>query len=390
MIHNRLLTDRRRAQAGRQAFTLVELLVVLVIILLLVAMTAGALNVGYSKDRVRGAARQVQSYLLAARDLAIYAKAPRGVRFLADPNNPRQISSMVMVQPTPPWAGQVQILRNDLSSPWDPSGTPANGMTRVRLVDQRQSPNWQELRDLGLLAQGARIRIPGNSRGSWYIINSLDVDGSEQYVFLTTPYRDPPPQVNPAEINEQALIELPPSIVPNKQPVPLPKGAVIDLDRCGMISNWQVLNDGSTNAVNKYGLKLPRAWKIVNSPAGFRYASAMDVLFSPQGTVTGSSASTGVIHLVVTEQAAADQGLPTFYNPNDYLTWPAPSPTTSDPLPYESVPDKTVVSVFTRTGGAICSPVESTYAVSASSPVSQRVILSDPFVYAERGEVAGR
>lgn len=389
MIRNPLPTPRRPLTAVRQAFTLVELLVVLVVMLLLVAMTASAVNVSYSRDRVRGAARQIQSYLLGARDLAIYAREARGVRFLADPTNPRQISSMVLVQPTPPWAGQVSIVRRDESLPWDPSAATPNALTRVRLKDTSQSPNWVELRDLGLLMQGTRIRIPGNSRGSWYIVNSLDVDGSNQDLLLTTAYRDPPPQVSPAVINEQALIELPPSIVPNKQPVPFSKGAVIDLDRCGMISNWATLNDSNINDVFKYGLKLPSPWKIRNSAATFRYSSTMDVMFSPQGTVTGAAASTGIIHLVVTEQAAADQGLPTFYDPTNYLTWSG-NPTTSTPQPYESVPDKSVVSIFTRTGGAICSPVESTYVVTTASPVNQRVIASDPFVYAERGEVAGR
>jgi hypothetical protein len=196
--------------------------------------------------------------------------------------------------------------------------------------------------------------------------------------------------VSPAVINEQALIELPPSIVPNKQPVPFSKGAVIDLDRCGMVSNWATLNDSNVHDLLKYGLKLPSSWKpSVPNTSTFRYSSTMDVMFSPQGTVTGPAASTGIIHLVVTEQAAADQGLPTFYDPTNYLTWPG-NPTTSTPQPYESVPDKSVVSIFTRTGGAICSPVESTYLVTTPSPVNQRVIASDPFVYAERGEVAGR
>lgn len=389
MIRNRPPTLRRPLTAVRQAFTLVELLVVLVVMLLLVAMTASAVNVSYSRDRVRGAARQIQSYLLGARDLAIYAREARGVRFLADPTNPRQISSMVLVQPTPPWAGQVSIVRRDETSPWDPSAATPNALTRVRLKDTSQSPNWIELRDLGLLMQGTRIRIPGNSRGSWYIVNSLDVDGANQDLLLTTAYRDPPPQVSPAVINEQALIELPPSIVPNKQPVPFSKGAVIDLDRCGMISNWATLNDSNINDVFKYGLKLPSPWKIQNSAATFRYSSTMDVMFSPQGTVTGVAASTGIIHLVVTEQAAADQGLPTFYDPTNFLTWSG-NPTASTPQPYESVPDKSVVSIFTRTGGAICSPVETTYLVTTASPVNQRVIASDPFVYAERGEVAGR
>jgi len=393
MICHRNTAVSPQRSLRRDAFTLVELLVVLVIVLLLVAMTAGAINVGYSRDRVRGAARQIQAFLLGARDLAIYAKAPRGVRFMADPNNPRQISSMVLVQPTQPWAGRVRIIPSDTSAAWNPSGMPANELVRVRLEDTNQSPSWVELRDLGLLTVGARIRIPGNDRGTWYVIGRLELPAGPtdvpQDLILTTAYRQPPPQASPAVVAETALIELPPSIIPGRQPVPFSKGAVIDLDRCGMSSDWSYLNDTSINDAFKYGTKLPGAWKVQTSATAFRYASTMDIMFSPQGSVTGPAASTGIIHLVTTEQTASDQALPTFYDPNNNLTWPG-NPTAATPLPFESVPDKIVVSVFTRTGGAICSPVNTAYTVTTASPVNSRVINSDPFVSSERGEVAGR
>lgn len=368
MIREHAMSPRRTPGIGRTAFTLVELLVVLVVMLLLVAMTASAVNVGYSRDRVRGAARQIQSYLMGARDLAIYAKAPRGVRFLADPTNPRQVSSMVLVQPTEPWNGRVQILPNDNSLAWNSS---TNGLLRVRLNDTNRSPNWIELRDLGLLQVGARIRIPGNDRGTWYVVGSLDLPASlptsdPQDLILTTAYRQPPPQASPATISETAEIELPPSIVPGKQPVQFSKGAVIDLDRCGV-------DTSASNIVYQYGTKLPLGWKIPNNatpPTAFRYISTMDVMFSPQGAITGLAASKGIIHLYITEQAAADLGLPAYYDPEIPATWPGTPPS----APFESVPDKNAVSIFTRTGGVIASPI----------------FPADPFRYAERGEVAGR
>jgi prepilin-type N-terminal cleavage/methylation domain-containing protein len=65
-----------RPHAG---FTLVELMIVISLILLLAVMTASAINTSISGDKVRGGARQVQSFLGGARDRAIYSKAPRGV-----------------------------------------------------------------------------------------------------------------------------------------------------------------------------------------------------------------------------------------------------------------------------------------------------------------------
>ena len=65
----------------RSAFTLMELLVVITIIVVLLSMTALTLRFSNESDRVRGAARQIQSFLSGARDRAIYAKESRGVRF---------------------------------------------------------------------------------------------------------------------------------------------------------------------------------------------------------------------------------------------------------------------------------------------------------------------
>ena len=110
-------------------------------------------------------------------------------------------------------------------------------------------------------------------------------------------------------------------------------------------------------------------WKFDNG-ATFDYSGKMDILFSPQGTVTGAAASNGLIHLYVTEREAADFQLGASYNPVTPATWPSGFAT----APYDGIPDKIAVSIFTRTGTVIA---------SAISP-------SDPFVYSERGEVAGK
>ena len=68
----------------------------------------------------------------------------------------------------------------------------------------------------------------------------------------------------------------------------------------------------------------------------------------------------------MTESAAADLLLDAAYNG------------TSPP-----VPDKNVVTVFTRTGNVITSPINTTDANNDG-------IADDPFYYPERGEVAGR
>ena len=78
---------------NRQAFTLVEMLVVITVLLVLAGITVTSINITLEGERVRSSARQLQSYLLGARDRAAYSQLPRGVRFetgdLTDPANYR-------------------------------------------------------------------------------------------------------------------------------------------------------------------------------------------------------------------------------------------------------------------------------------------------------------
>ena len=71
----------------RRGFTLVEILVVVSIMLLLSTLTLVAFR-SSNTDKMRSAARVVQSALLGAKDRAMHAKDFRGVRFVRDANGP--------------------------------------------------------------------------------------------------------------------------------------------------------------------------------------------------------------------------------------------------------------------------------------------------------------
>ena len=341
--HQAISANRRRG------FTLVELLIVMSIMITLLAITAAVIKINVDADRVRGAARAMQSYLLGARDRAIYAKQPRGVRLIVNSSNPRTVSSMVLIQPTEPWSGQVQLLPVDTTRPWDSATNP---MKRVRLRYPNIIPNWLQLNQRNLLVTDAhpRIKIPANNRGVWYVIDSVDVAGVNQDLLLTTPYRNP----NPTGVNDEpAQIELPHSVVPNEEPIQLPRNVVIDLDAC------------STNRSQFPGNKLPNVWKNF-SVTPFAYKKQLDLMFSPRGSITGTAASSGIIHFYITELTAADLQLDAAY----VGTSPA-------------IPDKNVVTVFARTGNVISSAINT---VDSNNDG----IADDPFYYPERGEVAGR
>src|SRR5690606_11034169 len=92
------------------------------ILLILAVMTVSAVNLAWDTDRVRAGARQIQSYLAGARDRAIYAKAPRGVRFILDASSSTAtggpafaVRSMVYVQPVEPWRLSIKDLTEDSS-----------------------------------------------------------------------------------------------------------------------------------------------------------------------------------------------------------------------------------------------------------------------------------
>lgn len=413
---NRLLSTavgRRRAQprrAPRPGFTLLELLIAVSIMLILLAITASAIKVTSDADRVRGAARQIQSYLLGARDRAIYAKAPRGVRFLrggsggalSDPNDRanRLVTSMVYIEPTEPWQGQVIVLPLNPNQPWHATNNP---LRRLRLQNANAVPNWQDLVNQGLLTKDLRVQIPASNRGTWYVIQGLQLNanysgnplglgnGPFQELVLATEYRSP----NPTGINyEMARIELPPTVMPNQEPVELPKGVAIDLDRCGVWSS--VLScaayTGNPSDPVYFPNKLPASWKgttVTNGSAD--YNQRMDLMFSPRGTIFGPEAAQGVIQLYVTETRNL-LGLPMNISLSGsanasgttyaQLLDPAYGEQASGSLDPPAV-DKSVVTIFTQTGQVICSPVR-------TQDSNNDGFADDPFYFSERGEVAGR
>src|SRR5271157_5698564 len=79
------ISERRRRQAGRRGFTLIEPLVVMLIILLVSAVVLPTLIPAISHRQASEAARILQGALVGARDAAINTNSPAGIRLLPDP-----------------------------------------------------------------------------------------------------------------------------------------------------------------------------------------------------------------------------------------------------------------------------------------------------------------
>lgn len=398
----------------RAGFTLVELLIVVSIMAILLTMTVMAVNFSRDSERVVSAALQVQSMLSGARDRAIYAKEPRGVRFFVDADNYRAITSMVYIDPAEAWdKGSIQLQRPDLNS--DNVADSPN----VTIV-AGAGTHWWELKRRGLLFDGLRVRIPKGTAGTWYTISTQLIDitaapPATQYLVLQVPYADPgDTKVNSVRAfdsggPEDYELELPPRILP-MDPVKLPADTIIDLD----------------------GSKLPPSWRpsfaVGSAGTGnFQYSQFMDVVFSPRGTVIGGAAAGGVIHFYICDNVdsltlkdeyvndlvpysplpqgytAADtlqlsangevhpmgkvltfnqllQAGGYFVPTNEILTTSASWLPDHDTEPY-LVRDRRVVTIFTQTGAVSSSQV---YVNDDDYGGNE----NDPFRYSETGETA--
>jgi len=81
-------TNRRRKKPPTAGFTLVELLVVIFIIVLVSAATLPVVIPAFNHRQVSEGARLLQATIAGARDAAIRANAPRGIRLMPDPSFP--------------------------------------------------------------------------------------------------------------------------------------------------------------------------------------------------------------------------------------------------------------------------------------------------------------
>lgn len=400
---------------SRRAFTIIELLIVVSILLLLTTFTIIAVDFTFEAERVSAGARQVQSMIAGARDRAIRARKPIGVKFVVDqdPFNGRVTSSMVYVGASDFWShGHITLKRPD----FDLDGVADED--RVVVVEGDAQTRWDKLKLRGFLgvyegdtngngtfdtsedlnANGVqdletpRIRIPGDKNGTWYRVQThLLANGAVPIEFrnsllLVNEFRDPgTTNANDVIAFEGTgystyLLELPPRVLPDAEPVLLPDGVVIDLD----------------------GSQIPTDWRPAGGGHAIPCSSRMDLMFSPRGTIIGGPAGLGTLHFYICRrsdvQLAVDAGRAPV-NGSDSPIVPGPvlqedfnGNGTLDTgedlngngvLDTVAVGDRSLVSIFTSTGKVASYPLNATDADNNGA-------LDDPFEYAERGEATSQ
>lgn len=341
---------------GRRGFTLVELLVVVAIMLALTTMTIVAVNFTNDRDRVRSAARQVQSLLAGARDRAIYAREIRGIRLIRDPNDSHSANAIQYIGAPGKYSGGTLSVVTNLD------GTVITGV----------GTNFKTFKQRGLIQVGSRIQIPKET-GRWYTIAAFP--GGET-IWLAQRYADYSASTSVSNLNRTFTgltyqLELLPQPLPDSTPVQLPRGVVIDLD----------------------GSQVPPSWRPILFTGA--YSNQMDLLFSAKGLPVGDAVSLGMVHLHI-----ADAGdVIKFQQINgrsaaNYAVGLLPLvPATEDPTVTPATPivkrDRIAVTLASRTGGVSVHQVNVTNSVVApTAPVEYQKLADDPFLFAETGEVA--
>lgn len=417
----------------RRAFTLIEMLIVMGILVLLLAMTVAAVRFTRDADRITGAASQVQSFINGARDRAINFRSPIGVRMFLDPTNPRAVTSMAYIDPAGMEnEGTIRLFR------WDP-GLDGSTDARTNSLDINEDGitvdpedllpgdnpakvwmvvgdgvRWWELKRRGLLFDGMRIRIPSGVNGNWYPVNTRLIDTSVaptryQALILTIPYRDPGDTPVGQSLAfksggpETYELQLAPQMLP-VEPSILPENVVIDLDASKIPDAWRPTPSGAVGAVGS---------------GNAMYSQYIDLVYSPRGGLLGEAAAGGVIHFYVCDREESlllkEEYAKPLVNPPDEVTAadldqlnlriraglrfvPADElrPSTavwSGGLGSEDEPyltrDRRIVSIFGQTGSISVHPVNAIDTLNnQTAAVGADGLADDPYYYAEVGEVA--
>jgi prepilin-type N-terminal cleavage/methylation domain-containing protein len=354
------ISARRQIRNHSRAFTLVEILVVLAILVLLSSLVFAVINGGTS-EKTRSAARIAQSAFLGAKNRALHAKDLRGVRLIRDLTDPTLVTGFAYVQPLateiagnlPGQAPQncVAVTRPALPGNSDATQVVISGPEAQVWFSQDQNGLWP--------AAMLPTRIPAQT-GPWFYLarqktsppfwGALDAAG-DLVLTLQTPFQGGkayPPNVNaidPTDANASCEVQLGSELLPFHQPIPLSSGVVIDLDQ------------SSPNVANQ--------WPAAPVPAN------IDILFSPRGTVSGPLAGLGPIHFLLNALSDASRNL--------------------NPIDPQNQGEKLILTIVPNTGLVATFPIDPTDLVDNQTGVPGPDGLADDlFHFAKIGSAAGQ
>ncbi len=134
-------TNRRRKKPPTAGFTLVELLVVIFIIVLVSAATLPVVIPAFNHRQVSEGARLLQATIAGARDAAIRANAPRGIRLMPDPSfpggaSPLAANRMIAIEPAADYtSGRLSIYANNFFTATAPAVPVPITVTQISVTE---------------------------------------------------------------------------------------------------------------------------------------------------------------------------------------------------------------------------------------------------------------
>lgn len=415
------ITSQRSDRQLRTGFTLIELLIVIGLLVTLVTLTVLSVDFTVDSQRVTGASRQLQGFIAGARDRALRAREVRGVRLVvASP--PTMFDSdgnrVVNEETTGRIATSAYYIKQLrwVSSKEDA----ADAVLLIRYADSTGTHRSLVMHNDGLMWRILRLKraMPSSASATDYNMRirfgedprwtaARWINDNEWNEFtnflqnLADEYKvSLPPQVlnNPGQFRGQTLqlatispmieapslptqpriarqfsayeLDLPPTVVPNEEPLILPENLCIDLDAS----------------------RVPTTWRPpVGEPTNSMYSQRMDILFSPTGAMTGASTVDGWIHLCVAERAEVDalaavdeqtqqpRRAPVNFSLSN--TPRMPSDDLRETLVEEGLTvDRRIVSISPGTGRVITTTPDTTRNPNATN------FAESPFLYAEQGK----
>ena len=278
----------------RRAFTLVELLVSITILLILSTLVFAYLASGKSSEKMRSAARVAQSAFLGAKDRALHAKDLRGVRLIRDQTDGTLVTGFAYLQPLPMQTyatGSVQLERMD----FDQDGQ-ADTADIIVLHGFSTAPAVDWHAKVQFSPNPGRVRIPAGT-GQWYSFTwatsgPYAIGPMNEFLILQTPFVQTSggvpfpsvpafPQSNTA--TSSCDIQLGNDLLPFHQPITLSSGCVIDL------------KFSSVNAQTLAGI-------------GTGTTPNVDLMFSPRGSISGYLSGLGPLHFLIRDLRDATEG----------------------------------------------------------------------------------
>lgn len=319
-------------RSNRNAFTLVEILVVIGLILLLTVMVVAAFRTNAS-EKIRSGARTLQSAILGARDRALHAGAQnptatnhtylsrRGFRITRDPNDTNIGTGIVYCQPLEP-----QIISGlsadqlDLNSDGTPDVIRISGL----------GSEWNGLSVAGFFPTNPRVWFPypsGTRAVGW--TNALPAGGPYTSVDI---YPAGSAVIGNVGTGLEMQFEVYNEVLPNSVPIALPSGIVIDIPN--------------------------------SSPA-----AKDDLMFSPRGGIGGVDAASGPIHFLLRDV-------------RDVMNGVDPAKLAPNYMP-NAIRTDLIITLFPQTGHV------GTFDLSLIDSNAD-LVADDIFAYAKAGSAAGR